>query len=195
MHADHLRTTSKSKAARSCSNFSSDVPVTQRRTRGSDQNHQPAVASVRVPRRDPPSQRRPQGRSDFKTEVEILQEDICRLIQNEARRIARQQRVLDSEAAQESSRYLQMRVTFSNPQSMVESLARYREMTLPERQFLAYTIQAVSFVLGTHPVISRKVARIRNRAKQVAEILANAIGQSCPPLERAQLFLRPILTV
>ena len=198
MQVRHSRTTRKSKPIGSRNKFSPALLAVQRRVGGSDQQPLVAAAPVRLSRSDVAVVPRPPRRSDFRTETKILQQDICRLIENEALRIAKQQSFLNSEATkvgEDSSGLQVLTVAFSSPQSTLECLGRHRQINETERQFLTYTIQAASFVLGMDPAISRSLACVRRRAKQVAEILASAIGQSCPPPEATRLQISPFLAM
>jgi hypothetical protein len=198
MQVRHSRTTSKSKQIGSRNKFSPASLAVQRRVGGSDQQSLVAAARVRLSRSDVAVVPRQPRRSDFRTETKILQQDICRLIENEALRITKQQTFLNSGATQvgeESSALQVLAVAFSSPQSTLEYLGRHRQINEAECQFLTHTIQAVSFVLGMDPAISRSFACVRRRAKQVAGILANAIGQSCPAPEATRLLISPFLAV
>jgi hypothetical protein len=198
MQVRHSCITSKSKQIGSRNEFSPASLAEQRRVGGSDQQPLVAAARVRLSRSDVAAVPRQPRRSDFRTGTKILQRDICHLIENEALRIAKQQSSQDSGATpvgEESSALQVLTVAFSTPQSTLEYLRRHRQINEAERQFLTYTIQAVSFVLGMDPAISRSLACVRRRAKQVAEILANAIGQSCPPPEATRLLISPFLAM
>lgn len=198
MQVRHSRTTNKGKQIGSRNEFSPASLAVQRCVGGSDQQPLVTAAPVRLSSSDVTVVPRQPRRSGFRTDTKILQQDICRLIENEALRIAKQQSFLDSGATQgggESSALQVLAVAFSSPQSTLEYLGRHRQINEAERQFLTYTIQAVSFVLGMDPAISRSLACVRRRAKQVAEILANAIGQSCPPPEASRLAISPFLTM
>jgi hypothetical protein len=174
--------------------FSPASLTVTRLLRGSDQENLAAAAQERFSQSNVAVLPRPPRRSEFKTETRILQEEICRLIENESLRIATQQSFLNGDAPEEESSRLQfLSVAFSSSPTL--ELGRYQQINQAERQFLMYTIQAVSFVLGTNPAISRNLARLRRRAKQIAGILANAIGQSSPPPESTRLLISPLLTV
>jgi hypothetical protein len=198
MQVRHSRITSKNKPIGSRDKFSPASVAVTRRIGGSDQQTLVAAARVRLSRSDAAIVPRQPKRSEFKTETRILQEDICRLIENESLRIAKQQSFLcggTMQGSEESSGLQVLMVAFSSPQSTLEYLGRHRQISQAERQFLTYTIQAVSFMLGMDPVVSRNIACIRRRAKEVAGILANAIGQSCPTPDATQLLISPLLTV
>ena len=197
MQGSHSHITRK-KQLGSRHKFSPASPTLMRRIGGSDQENLVAAARPHLSRRDVAGVARQPRRSEFKTETRILEEDICRLIENESLRIAKQQSLLRSDATPESgesSNLQALSVAFSSPQSTLEFLGGHRQVNQAERQFLIYTIQAVSFVLGTNPAISKNLACLRRRAKQVAGILASAIGQSSPPPESARLLISPFLTV
>lgn len=198
MQVRHSRTTSKSKQIGSRNQFSPASLAEQRRVGGSDQQPLVAAARIRLSRSHVAVVPRQPRRSDFRTDTKILQRDICHLIEKEALRIAKQQSFQDSGAtpvAEEPSALQVLTVAFSSPQSTLEYLGRHRQINEAERQFLTYTIQAVSYVLGMDPAIARSLACVRRRAKQVAEILANAIGQSCPPPEATRLLISPFLAM
>jgi hypothetical protein len=197
MQAGHARTTSKKSQISFRHKFSPTSPTMTRRSHGSDQEKLVAAARLRFSGSDVAMVPRQPRRSEFKTETRILQEDIRRFIENESLRIAKQQSFLRSGATPESgeSSNLQVLSMFSSPQSTLEFLGRHQQINQAERQFLTYTIQAVSFVLGTNPAISKNLACLRRRAKQVAGILASAIGQSSPPPKSTRLLISPFLTV
>ena len=197
MQGSHSHITRK-KQLGSPQKFSPASPTLTRRIRGSDQENLVAAPRARLSHSDVAVVLRQPRRSEFKTETRILQEDICRLIENESLRIVKQQSFLRGGATPESgepSNLQVLSVAFSSPQSSLEFLAGHRQINQAERQFLIYTIQAVSFVLGRNPAISRNSACLRRRAKQVAGILANAVGQGCPPPESTRLLISPFLTV
>ena len=171
--------------------FSPASLTVKRLIRGSDQENPVAAAPERFNVTFVARQLR---RLEFKTETRVLQEDICRLIENESLRIARQQSCLNGDAPEEEFSRLQfLSVAFSSSPTL--ELGPHQQINQAERQFLTYTIQAVSFVFGTNPAISRNLACLRRRAKQIAGILANAIGQSSPPPESTRLLISPLLTV
>jgi hypothetical protein len=198
MQAGHARTTSKKSQIRFRHKFSPTAPTMTRRSHGSDQEKLVAAVRLRFSGSDVAVVPRQPRRSEFKTETRILQEDIRRFIENESLRIAKQQSFLRSGATPESGESSNLQVlsiAFSSPQSTLEFLGRHQQINQAERQFLTYTIQAVSFVLGTNPAISKNLTCLRRRAKQMAGILANAIGQSSPPPESTRLLISPFLTV
>lgn len=197
MQGSHSHITRK-KQLSSRHKFSPASPTMTRRIGGSDQEKPVAAARARLYRSDVAVVLRQTRRSEFKTETRVLEEDICRLIENESLRIAKQQRFLRSDGTLgngESGNLQVLSAAFSSPQATPEFLDRHQQINQAERQFLTYTIQAVSFVLGTNPAISNKISCLRRRAKQVAVILANAIGQSSPPPEFTRFLISPFLTV
>lgn len=198
MQAGHARTTSKKSQISSRHKFSPTSTTMPRRVGGSDQKNLIAAARLRFSGSDVAMVPRQPRRSEFKTETRILREDLCRFIENESLRIAKQESFLrcgPMPESAESSSLKVLSIAFSSPQSTLEFLGRHQQINQAERQFLAYTIQAVSFVFGTNPAISKNLACLRRRAKQVAGILANAIGQSSPPPESTRLLISPFLTV
>ena len=164
--------------------FSPRSLVVKRGIGGSDQPSPVAAARVRTswPNFVPPShqskKRGPRG------EIRILQEDICRLIENQAARIAKQQSLRQSDPDLDWDQQSQGPVaslSFSHSHSILEGLRRHPMIGPAEQEFLTYTIQAVGYILGMQCSLFENSAYVRRRAKQVARILADGVrGHGSP---------------
>src|SRR5215469_3991707 len=117
--------------------FSPTSLTVTRRIGGSVQKNLVAAARVHFSRSEAAFVPHKPRRSQFKTDSKILQEDICRFIENEAWRIAKQQSFLGSEVTEHNEAFtLQaLTVAFSSPKSTLEFLGRHRQINHAERQF------------------------------------------------------------
>lgn len=128
-----------------------------------------------------------------------LEEDIFDLIQCEIVRVATQRASMQRASVMKDcgeTIVAQMgAASFSNSLDAFGCLMRHRNISQPDRRFLMYTIQAVGFVLGMRTASCGRSDRVRRRAKQVAEILAQAIEQHDPPPRDPQFWSSSLLPV
>jgi hypothetical protein len=158
--------------------FSPASLVVKRRMGGSDQQNLVAAARAHAscfnfsPPSHPSQTRSPRG------EIGILREQICRLIEHEAARVARQQNLRPSDPGLdwvEESQIPVVSLSFSESRSILECLHRHPQIGQAEQEFLTYTIQAVGYILGMQSSLFDNSGCVRRRAKQVAGILADGV--------------------
>jgi hypothetical protein len=128
-----------------------------------------------------------------------LQRQIHHLIVCEIERVAEQHgRLLQRTSAKKHGIPADMQIaasSFSTDLNAFDPLMRHPKVSLQDREFLRYTIQAVGFVLGMRTARCAGLGSVRRQVREVAEILANAIEQRHPPSGRAQLCFSSLFPV
>ena len=171
--------------------FSPASPVVKRRIGGSDQQNLVAAARARASCFNFPSPSHQSKTRSPRGKIGILREEICRLIENEAARVAKQESFHQSSPDpdwDEESQVLVASLSFLDSHSILECLARHRQIGQAEQEFLMYTIQAVGYILGMQSSLFENAAYVRRRAKQVAGILADGVQRHGSPTPLTSSF-------
>ena len=108
-----------------------------------------------------------------------LREEICWLVEWEARRMNEHREYLANVLPQEEDQPEVTRIagnlSFSSADVMAERLKRHRHLGEAERQFLIYAIQSSGFAIGFVQSESVEPSSVQGRIKQLADVLADSI--------------------